>query len=170
MLSIIIWKSCCCGIMLRCRGFQIIEVQLYLLGSTCFTCCINFALQPKTGRIDYDKLRETAILFRPRLIIAGTTAYSRLLDYKTYREVREAEWVSQDVGRSSELVRERERERERERDNVCLCVCVCVCVCMCVRVYVCVFVCVCMCVFVCVFVCVCLCVCVCFECEFFCVR
>ena len=75
------------------------------------------AFQPKTGYIDYNKLRETAVLFRPRLIIAGTTAYSRLLDYKTYREV-----------------------------SVCVCVCVCaracvpvvLCLCVCVRERVCV--------------------------------
>ncbi|KAK7092739.1 serine hydroxymethyltransferase, mitochondrial-like [Littorina saxatilis] len=46
-----------------------------------------YRLDPKTGYIDYVKLRETAILFRPRLIIAGTTAYSRLLDYQAYRDV-----------------------------------------------------------------------------------
>ena len=48
---------------------------------------IALVLQSKTGYIDYDKLRESARLFRPKLIIAGTTAYSRLLDYKAYREV-----------------------------------------------------------------------------------
>lgn len=44
--------------------------------------------QPSTGLVDYDKLHEHAKLFRPRLIIAGTSAYSRLLDYKRFREVR----------------------------------------------------------------------------------
>ncbi|XP_048728394.2 serine hydroxymethyltransferase, mitochondrial-like [Ostrea edulis] len=46
-----------------------------------------YRINPKTGYIDYDKLRETARLFRPKLIIAGTTAYSRLLNYKAYREI-----------------------------------------------------------------------------------
>lgn len=46
-----------------------------------------YRLNPKTGYIDYDKLRESAKLFRPKLIIAGTTAYSRLLDYKAFREI-----------------------------------------------------------------------------------
>ncbi|KAK3577706.1 hypothetical protein CHS0354_032699 [Potamilus streckersoni] len=46
-----------------------------------------YRINPKTGYIDYDKLRYTAKLFRPKLIIAGTTAYSRLLDYKAYREI-----------------------------------------------------------------------------------
>lgn len=45
------------------------------------------SLQPATGYIDYIKLSENAKLFRPRLIIAGTSAYSRLLDYKKFREV-----------------------------------------------------------------------------------
>lgn len=46
-----------------------------------------YRLDPATGLIDYDKLQETASLFRPRLIIAGTSAYSRLLDYKRFRQV-----------------------------------------------------------------------------------
>lgn len=46
-----------------------------------------YKIHPKTGLIDYDGMRKSAKLFRPKLIIAGTTAYSRLLDYKTYREI-----------------------------------------------------------------------------------
>lgn len=46
-----------------------------------------YRLNIETGLIDYEKLRETATLFRPKVIIAGTSAYSRLLDYKTFREV-----------------------------------------------------------------------------------
>lgn len=37
--------------------------------------------------IDYDKLHETALLFRPKIIIAGYSAYPRLLDYKRFREI-----------------------------------------------------------------------------------
>ncbi len=46
-----------------------------------------YRLDPVSGLIDYDKLQETASLFRPRLIIAGTSEYSRLLDYKRFRQV-----------------------------------------------------------------------------------
>jgi len=46
----------------------------------------RFNFQPETGYIDYEKLRYTSQLFRPKVIIAGTTAYSRLLDYKAFRE------------------------------------------------------------------------------------
>lgn len=43
--------------------------------------------QIETGYIDYDKLEETAKLFRPKVIIAGASAYARLIDYKRMREV-----------------------------------------------------------------------------------
>jgi len=44
-------------------------------------------LQPETGYIDMEMLSTTAKLFRPRMIIAGASAYSRLIDYKGMREV-----------------------------------------------------------------------------------
>lgn len=43
--------------------------------------------QPKTGLIDYEQLEKTARLFRPRLIIAGTSAYARLIDYSRMKKV-----------------------------------------------------------------------------------
>lgn len=46
-----------------------------------------YHINPETGIIDYDKLEENAIIFRPTLIIAGTSCYSRLLDYKRFREI-----------------------------------------------------------------------------------
>jgi len=46
-----------------------------------------YKVDPSTGLIDYDKLLESARLFRPRLIIAGTSAYSRLLDYERFRKI-----------------------------------------------------------------------------------
>jgi len=38
-----------------------------------------YRLNEATGFIDYDKLEEHAALFRPKLIIAGASAYSRCL-------------------------------------------------------------------------------------------
>jgi len=46
-----------------------------------------YKVNTETGIIDYERLRYTARLFRPKLIIAGTSAYSRLLEYKCFREV-----------------------------------------------------------------------------------
>lgn len=46
-----------------------------------------YKVNPETGLIDYDKLDETAKLFKPQVIIAGISCYSRCLDYKRFREV-----------------------------------------------------------------------------------
>lgn len=40
-----------------------------------------------TGEIDYDELRETALKERPKIILAGFSAYSRELDYKKFVEI-----------------------------------------------------------------------------------
>ena len=46
-----------------------------------------YQLDEKTGYIDYDALEKSATLFRPKVIIAGTSAYSRHIDYKRMREI-----------------------------------------------------------------------------------
>ncbi len=42
---------------------------------------------PETGEIDYDHLRQVALEHKPKLIIAGFSAYPRTLDYKKFVEV-----------------------------------------------------------------------------------
>lgn len=39
------------------------------------------------GVIDYDAVRETALREKPRLIIAGASAYARTIDFKRFREI-----------------------------------------------------------------------------------
>ncbi|CAH1392115.1 unnamed protein product [Nezara viridula] len=46
-----------------------------------------YKVNPKTGLIDYDKLEENAKLYRPKIIIAGISCYSRCLDYKRFRQI-----------------------------------------------------------------------------------
>jgi len=46
-----------------------------------------YRLDEATGYIDYDALEASATLFRPKMIIAGTSAYSRHIDYKRMREI-----------------------------------------------------------------------------------
>ena len=48
-----------------------------------------YKVDPKSGLIDYDKLAEQARLFKPKVIIAGVTCYSRCLDYKRFKEIAE---------------------------------------------------------------------------------
>ena len=49
-----------------------------------------YRLREDTGTIDYDQLLVTAKLFRPKMIIAGYSAYARLLDYARFREICDA--------------------------------------------------------------------------------
>lgn len=41
----------------------------------------------ETGLIDYEMLEKTAVLYRPKILVAGTSAYCRLIDYKRMREI-----------------------------------------------------------------------------------
>ncbi|CAI4045912.1 hypothetical protein SKDZ_12G1110 [Saccharomyces kudriavzevii ZP591] len=46
-----------------------------------------YRVNPETGIIDYDTLEKNAILYRPKVLVAGTSAYCRLIDYKRMREI-----------------------------------------------------------------------------------
>uniref|UniRef100_A0A671ECP6 Serine hydroxymethyltransferase n=1 Tax=Rhinolophus ferrumequinum TaxID=59479 RepID=A0A671ECP6_RHIFE len=46
-----------------------------------------YKVNPETGYINYDQLEENARLFHPKLIIAGTSCYSRNLDYARLRRI-----------------------------------------------------------------------------------
>ena len=48
-----------------------------------------YRLNESTGLIDYDRLEEMAMLYRPKIIIAGTSAYSRLIEYERMRAIAE---------------------------------------------------------------------------------
>ena len=53
----------------------------------------NFAaygVDPVTHRIDYDKLMEQACELKPKLIVAGASAYPRAIDFKKFREIADA--------------------------------------------------------------------------------
>lgn len=48
---------------------------------------VSYGLNPETGRIDYDEVRELALKYRPKLIIAGASAYPRTIDFKLFAEI-----------------------------------------------------------------------------------
>merc|ERR1711977_579088 len=41
----------------------------------------------ETGIIDYDRLEENALMYRPKVLVAGTSAYCRLIDYARMRKI-----------------------------------------------------------------------------------
>ena len=48
---------------------------------------LQYCVHPDTGLIDYDALEAAALEFKPKLIIAGFSAYTRDLDYKRFRDI-----------------------------------------------------------------------------------
>ena len=48
---------------------------------------ISYDVDSKTEEIDYDKLEELALENKPKMIIAGASAYSRIIDFKRFREI-----------------------------------------------------------------------------------
>ena len=47
----------------------------------------SYGVQRDTGLIDYDQMREVALREKPKMLIAGFSAYSRDLDYAKFREI-----------------------------------------------------------------------------------
>jgi glycine hydroxymethyltransferase len=48
---------------------------------------VHYGVNPATGRIDYDQLREQARRDRPKMIIAGGSAYARIIDFAAFRSI-----------------------------------------------------------------------------------
>lgn len=47
----------------------------------------NYGLNVKTEELDFDQIRETALKVKPKLIVAGASAYSRIIDWQKFREI-----------------------------------------------------------------------------------
>ncbi|HEY9382614.1 MAG TPA: serine hydroxymethyltransferase [Gemmatimonadales bacterium] len=47
----------------------------------------HYGVDPATGLIDYDKVRDLAREHRPKLIVAGGSAYSRVIDFAAFRSI-----------------------------------------------------------------------------------
>ncbi|KAI9373162.1 serine hydroxymethyltransferase-domain-containing protein [Aspergillus egyptiacus] len=67
---------------------------------------LPYRLDESTGLIDYESLEKQALLYRPKLIIAGTSAYSRLINYPRMREIADntGAYLMSDMAHISGLV------------------------------------------------------------------
>ena len=48
---------------------------------------IEYGLNPETELLDYDEVRSLAVQEKPKIIVAGASAYSRIIDFKKFREI-----------------------------------------------------------------------------------
>lgn len=51
---------------------------------------INYKVDKDTQKIDYDEIEYIASSLKPKLIIAGASAYSRIIDFKRFREIADS--------------------------------------------------------------------------------
>ena len=51
---------------------------------------VQYGVVKETGRIDYDEVAKLAEQHKPKLIIAGATAYSRIIDFPRFREIADS--------------------------------------------------------------------------------
>lgn len=48
---------------------------------------VDYKVNPDTGYLDYDNIREIALREKPKMIVAGASAYSRSIDFKKFRGI-----------------------------------------------------------------------------------
>jgi glycine hydroxymethyltransferase len=48
---------------------------------------VSYGVDKESGRIDYDKLEEVALNSKPKMIVAGASAYPRIIDFKKFKEI-----------------------------------------------------------------------------------
>ena len=48
---------------------------------------IEYGLNPETELLDYDEVKRLAVQEKPKIIVAGASAYSRIIDFKKFREI-----------------------------------------------------------------------------------
>uniref|UniRef100_A0A7S2VJR7 Serine hydroxymethyltransferase n=1 Tax=Zooxanthella nutricula TaxID=1333877 RepID=A0A7S2VJR7_9DINO len=67
---------------------------------------LPYRVHPETGLIDFEKLRETALVFRPQMILCGASAYPRVVDFAKFREIADecGAYLMADIAHISGLV------------------------------------------------------------------
>jgi glycine hydroxymethyltransferase len=67
---------------------------------------LPYKVDPATGLIDYDGLEANANLFKPKMIVAGISCYSRKLDYARFRAIadQQGSWLMADMAHVAGLV------------------------------------------------------------------
>jgi glycine hydroxymethyltransferase len=75
------WQTC----VRRGCGKKLVLLQKYLTFQF-------YSVDPKTRLFDYKKIEKQALLFKPKLIISGGTAYPREIDHKKLGAIAKESW------------------------------------------------------------------------------
>jgi len=51
---------------------------------------VQYGLNPETGEVDYDEVERLAKEHKPKMIIAGFSAYSRIMDWQRFRDIADS--------------------------------------------------------------------------------
>jgi glycine hydroxymethyltransferase len=67
---------------------------------------VHYGVNAQSGRIDYDQVRQLAHEHRPKMIVAGASAYPRLIDFKAFSEISDeiGAWLVVDMAHIAGLV------------------------------------------------------------------
>src|SRR5690625_6420577 len=63
---------------------------------------VQYGLNPETGEVDYDEMARLAREHKPRMIVAGFSAYSQIMDWQKFRDVADEVGAYLVVDRSEE--------------------------------------------------------------------
>merc|ERR1719373_458496 len=67
---------------------------------------LPYKVHPETGLIDFDALRQQALVYRPQMILCGASAYPRIIDFAKFREIADevGAFLMADIAHISGLV------------------------------------------------------------------
>ncbi|AAU92302.1 MULTISPECIES: serine hydroxymethyltransferase [Methylococcus] len=67
---------------------------------------VQYGLNPETGEIDYDQVDELAREHRPKMIVAGFSAYSQVVDWQRFRAIADSvgAWLMVDMAHVAGLI------------------------------------------------------------------
>ncbi|KAI7898123.1 serine hydroxymethyltransferase-domain-containing protein [Cokeromyces recurvatus] len=86
------------------HGYQIPNKKISQVSAYFET--LPYRLDETTGRIDYDALEKNAMLYRPKMIVAGASAYSRNIDYARMKQIADqcGAYLMADIAHISGLI------------------------------------------------------------------
>jgi glycine hydroxymethyltransferase len=67
---------------------------------------VQYGIDPATGRVDYDEIERLALEHKPKMVVAGFSAYSQVLDWARFRAIADkvGAWLFVDMAHIAGLV------------------------------------------------------------------